>query len=116
MEERLTRWQWRLYPEGHRTRRNLALHVATVPLFQLGTFALVASPFVSSWAAPVGAAAMLAALAAQGRGHKSEPTAPVPFRGPRDFVARFFTEQFVTFPRFVLSGGLARAWRDAGVR
>jgi len=114
--ERLTQWQWRLYPDGHRTRRNLALHVATVPLFQLGAIAVVAAPFVAPWAAAAGAAGMVAALVAQGRGHKGEPTAPVPFRGPRDFVARFFTEQFVTFPRFVLSGGLARAWRDAAAR
>jgi hypothetical protein len=111
--ERLTQWQWRIYPEGHRTRRNLALHVATVPLFQIGTIAVLAAPFVAPWAA---AAGMLAALVAQGRGHKGEPTAPVPFRGPGDFVARFFSEQFVTFPRFVLSGGLARAWNNAGAR
>jgi hypothetical protein len=36
---------------------------------------------------------------------------PVPFRGPLDVLVRIFAEQFVTFPRFVLTGGLARAWR-----
>jgi len=114
--ERLIDWQWRLYPDGHRTRRNLGLHLVTVPLFQAGAIAVAAAPFVSPWAAAAGAAAMIAALVAQGRGHAGEPTPPVPFRGAGDFVARFFTEQFVTFPRFVLSGGLARAWRDAGAR
>jgi len=56
---------------------------------------------------------MLAAVASQGRGHAMEAARPVAFRGPADFVARFFVEQWVTFPRFVLSGGFAQAWRRA---
>ena len=39
--------------------------------------------------------------------------APIPFRGPIDVGSRIFVEQWVTFPRFVLSGGLAQAWRAA---
>ena len=31
-----------------------------------------------------------------------------------DWAARLFVEQWVTFPRYVLSGGFARAWREAG--
>jgi hypothetical protein len=54
---------------------------------------------------------MLATVAAQGRGHKLEQTRPVPFRGPADFLARFFVEQWFNFPRFVLSGRFAEAWR-----
>jgi hypothetical protein len=50
-------------------------------------------------------------MAVQGRGHRLEKNAPVPFRGPLDVLARIFVEQWVTFPRFVLSGGFARAWR-----
>ena len=57
---------------------------------------------------------MLITLAAQGRGHSVEAERPVAFRGPFDFVARFFVEQWVTFPRFVLSGGFARSWRSEG--
>ena len=26
---------------------------------------------------------------------------------------RFFVEQWITFPRYVLSGGFSRAWREA---
>lgn len=109
----LLRWQWSIYPEGHRDRRNLALHAATVPLFIGGTCAFALSPFMGAGAAIGGFAAMLAGLIAQGRGHRLEASGPAPFRGPGDFVGRFFAEQFVTFPRFVLSGGFAAAWRNA---
>src|SRR5260221_217932 len=109
----LLRWQWSIYPDGHHDRRNLVLHAATNPLFLAGTCALAASPLAGVAFAIAGPIAMIAALAAQGRGHKLEKTAPVPFRGPGDLIARFFVEQWITFPRFVLSGGFAAAWREA---
>ena len=113
MREHLLQWQWELYPPAHRDRRNLTIHLLTAPLFQLGVLGLVLSPLVGGvWAVP-SLAAMVAALAAQGRGHKLERQAPAPFLGPLDVMARFFAEQWVTFPRFVLSGGFARAWREA---
>ena len=110
----LLAWQWSLYRDGHRDRRNLALHAATVPLFLAGTCAVLLSPFAGAAAGIAGGAAMLAAVAAQGRGHSTEATRPVAFRGPGDFLARFFAEQWITFPRFVLSGAFSRAWRSAG--
>jgi len=106
----LLAWQRDHYPEGHTGRGNLVVHAVTVPLFYVGTLAIVAAPFVSPWLF-LGAALMLVTLAAQGRGHAGEPNRPIPFRGPVDFVARFFAEQWITFPRFVLTGGFARAWR-----
>jgi|SRR3954470_16038465 hypothetical protein len=109
----LIAWQWSLYRDGHRDRRNLAIHAATVPLFLAGTCALLTAPFAGAGLAIAGGAAMLATVAAQGRGHGGEATRPVRFRGPGDFLARFFVEQWVTFPRFVLSGGFAKAWRTA---
>jgi hypothetical protein len=51
---------------------------------------------------------MVAALVAQGRGHRLEREAPEPFKGAGDFVSRFIAEQWVTFPRFVLSGAWYR--------
>jgi uncharacterized membrane protein YGL010W len=66
----LLAWQWSIYREGHQDRRNLLVHVLTVPVFMLGTCAVVSAPFVGVLA-----------------------------------------EQWITFPRFVLSGELARAWR-----
>ncbi|ATB26721.1 terminase [Melittangium boletus] len=109
--EGLLPWQWKLYAGNHAERRNLLLHGVSVPVFQLGTVLLVASPFTGlAWALP-GIAAMVGAVAVQGRGHRRETTPPVPFQGPLDVFARIFLEQWVTFPRFVLSGGFARAWR-----
>lgn len=112
MRANLLSWQRGLYDGGHRSRTNLAIHVVTVPLFQLGTIAVLATPFVGTIGL-VGLGGMLAALAGQGRGHKGEAQAPVPFDGPGDFVTRFFAEQWVTFPRFVLDGGFSRAWAAA---
>ncbi|HEX6239498.1 MAG TPA: hypothetical protein VFZ61_01340, partial [Polyangiales bacterium] len=58
-----------------------------------------------------GGLAMLLAMAAQGSGHRHEANPPPPFRGPLDVVLRIFAEQWITWPRFVLSGGLRRALR-----
>lgn len=115
MRPDLVGWQWSLYPKGHTTRRNLLLHLVTAPLFVTGTLLLIAG-LVEPRLAMIGGALMALALVAQGRGHGGEGERPVPFEGPFDFVSRFFVEQFVTFPRFVLSGGFARAWREAGRR
>jgi len=106
--EGLLVWQLSLYPEGHADRRNLWIHALTAPLFCAGTIAVIAAPFVDARLG-FGAILMLAALAAQGRGHRIERQRPKPFRGFSDFVVRFFAEQWVTFPRFVLSGAFRRA-------
>ena len=108
----LLAWQRANYPHAHRDRRNLLIHALTMPLFAAGLLALLVSPFAGGWrVALAGALAMPLAMALQGRGHSREATPPAPFRGPRDVVARIFAEQLVTFPRFVLSGDFARAWR-----
>ncbi|MFO0747788.1 MAG: terminase [Myxococcota bacterium] len=106
-------WQWAHYPENHRDARNLWVHVVTVPVFIAGLGAVVSSPFAGWWLAPAGLGAMALAMALQGRTHRLEAVPPIPFEGPGDVVRRIFAEQLVTFPRFVLSGGLARAWRAA---
>jgi len=123
MRNNLLSWQWHGYADNHVVRANLALHLVTVPLFDAGLIATVSwlvaaiAAAASGHAQPTlgwlvaGIASMLVALAAQGRGHRGEPVAPVPFTGPGDFVSRFFVEQLVTFPRFVLSGGWLAAWR-----
>ncbi len=111
-EQGLLVWQWSNYPYGHRERQNLAVHALTAPLFILGTCAIPLAPILAApWLAAWGLGTMLATLALQGRTHKREKTPPAPFRGPLDALARFFAEQWVTFPRYVLSGEFARAWR-----
>lgn len=107
----LLSWQFSLYPDGHHDRANLVLHLLTVPLFMAGSVA-VALAWWSPWLAVAGLGAMVLVVAVQGRGHAREAKGPVPFAGPFDFVSRIFVEQWVTFPRFVASGGFARAWRD----
>jgi hypothetical protein len=109
----LLAWQLAHYPEGHTTRINLILHVLSAPLFCAGWVMLAVAPFTTWWLA-LGVVPIVLTLVAQGRGHGREPNRPIPFRGPGDFVARFFVEQWITFPRFVLGGGFARAWRAAG--
>lgn len=115
--EPLLAWQLRLYPENHKDRRNLLVHVCTVPVFHVGLGALVFGALGRHpWAALSGVLAMAMAVALQGRTHKLEATPPQPFRGPLDVVARIFVEQLVTFPRFALNGGLAKAWREEAPR
>jgi hypothetical protein len=106
--QNLLAFQWSVYPEAHQSRGNLWIHLLTVPVFMAGTLGVLASPWLGVGAALAGLLAMATALAAQGRGHRLEPKPPVPFRGPLDIVLRIFAEQWITWPRFVLSGGLRR--------
>lgn len=102
----LLRWQWEGYPRYHRRRASLLLHLFSVPFFWAGTLLVMIALFsLEWWPLAMGSGCMLVALIAQGRGHKLEPTPPVPFTGPWNFVARFCLEQWVTFPRFLFSGG-----------
>lgn len=110
----LLAWQLAGYPDAHRSRKNLLVHALTNPLFIGGGLSLVASiAMLDPWIA-LGASAMPIAMIAQGWGHRQEVSPPAPFRGPLDVLLRIFAEQWITFPRFVLSGGFARAWRAGG--
>ena len=106
----LLRWQWEGYPKYHQAHANLLIHIVAVPLFLFGTVTLVASALQLSVVLLVLAiGCIVVAVALQGRGHRLEPVPPEPFSGPLNFVSRLVLEQWVTFPRFVLSGG----WRAA---
>jgi len=109
----LLRWQWEGYPRYHRSRFNLLLHIAAVPMFLVGNIALLVALVQRSWHIRIAAVvAMVLSIALQGRGHRHEHTPPEPFTSPLNAVARIFLEQWVTFPRFLLSGGWARALRQ----
>ena len=102
-------WQWRTYDRNHRDRGNLLLHFVAVPAFIAGALAFVTLAFHRQWfAAGLALALMVTAFAVQGLAHRREAEPPIPFDGPGDFLARVFVEQFITFPRFVLSGGWMR--------
>jgi hypothetical protein len=112
--EGLLAWQWSNYRTAHTDRQNLLMHALSAPVFILGGLALPAALATGAWwLAPAGLAGMLAAVAVQGRTHRREYAAPAPFSGPLDVAARLFAEQWVTFPRYVLSGEFGRAWRSA---
>ena len=111
----LLSWQFELYPEGHTTRLNLAIHLVTVPTFHMGLVTLLFG--LVGWSGFTMLAGWIVAatcIVLQGVGHKREPVAPVPFSGPVDVVSRLLVEQLITYPRFMLSGGFIRAWIASG--
>jgi hypothetical protein len=110
----LLKWQWDGYPRYHGSRENLLLHIVMVPLFVIANVTAVAALVERAWlVAALAVAAMVVSVALQGRGHRQEQTPPEPFTGPANALARIFSEQWVTFPRFVLSGGWSHAMRAA---
>lgn len=109
----LLAWQWQGYAANHRNSTNLALHIIAVPLFVLATVILVSGLLQLSLSSiALGVIGIVASLAIQGRGHKLEEQAPEPFTDRQDAIGRLLAEQFVTFPRFVLSGAWWRAWKN----
>jgi len=108
----LLQWQWEGYSKYHQSRTNLFIHIVAVPLFLIGTIALVASLFqLSLMLLAIAVGGIAVAVALQGRGHRLEALPPEPFSGPLNFASRLFFEQWVTFPRFVISGAWGTALR-----
>ena len=111
----LLAWQWSDYAAKHKDRENLLIHLVAVPLFQAGTVILVVGVgILSALGISIAVACLAAALVIEGRGHAREAETPAPFDGPLDFASRFVAEQWITFPRFVLSGAWRRSFRAAG--
>ena len=109
----LLAWQWAIYPAGHTTRVNLLIPILTVPLFEIGTVSLASSLLAGPRYAIAGLLMMVGAMAMQGRGHAGESQPPARFLGPLDVLARILAEQWIAFPRFVLTGAFSRAWKSA---
>ena len=106
--------QWSDYSERHRNKTNLMIHIVTVPLVWFAALQvfgglvlmLVGVGGLKMWVY----AAILAAIAlfAQRHGNSMEAVKPKPFTDAKDFALNAAAEQFVTFPRFVLTGGWLR--------
>jgi hypothetical protein len=104
--EKFLQWQWSGYCAAHRNRTDLLIHIVAVPLFMAATLLTVYALVRFSLPALVGGAlCFLVSLILQGHGHKLEAMPPEPFKGGLDFILRLFAEQWITFPRFVLTGG-----------
>lgn len=109
----LLRWQWSGYHRYHRSPTNLLIHIVVVPLFLVGNVGLLVALVAHSIAlAALSVVVMIVSVALQGRGHRQEEVPPEPFTGAGNAVLRIFLEQWVTFPRFVVSGGWYRALRQ----
>ena len=94
------------YPRERSTRLT---HRMAGPAYIAATLATATQALQAQWfGAAVAFVFAAIAFAVQGVGHKRERTAPEPFSGAGDFAARMLAEQFITFPRFVLSGQWAR--------
>jgi len=84
-----------------------------VPQFVLACAGLVIAFVVghAQLATLWGSVALLSILG-QHVGHLFEEHPPEPAHGTADFLQRWFKEQFYVFPKFVLSGGWWRAFRE----
>jgi hypothetical protein len=112
MRPDLLRWQWSDYATKHQDRVNLLLHIVAVPAFELSSITLLIGLATISLRLVAGAAlGALIAFAIQGLGHRRERSQPEPFLGAGDAVSRILAEQWITFPRFVFSGGWFRSFR-----
>jgi hypothetical protein len=110
----LLAWQWEGYARYHQSRFNLLLHIVLVPAFIAGSITFVSALFrLNGWWALGSVIDMAVSMALQGRGHRGEANPAVAFTGPGNAIARILLEQWITFPRFVVTGGWWRALRAA---
>ena len=108
------RIDWSDYLRVHANRSNLLIHLVAVPLFIAALATLASFVIGGNWTKAFFAfLATVAAMAMQGRGHRMEISAPRPFSGPGNFLRRWFSEQFVIFPLFVLSGRWLTQYRTS---
>jgi hypothetical protein len=107
---KLIQWQWQGYAEFHRSRLNLFMHIVLVPGFICANLYLIYSLINGRYLfALLSLAGMGLSIALQGVGHKQEAQPSIPFSSPFNAVSRLLVEQWINFPRFVLTGGWWRA-------
>lgn len=102
--------QWSDYPERHRNKANLMIHIVAVPLVWLAAIQVLGGLMLTLigvggfkvifWALVQAGVAVFA----QSWGNGMEAVKPAPFAPTKDYAIALAAEQFVTFPRFVLTG------------
>lgn len=100
----LPAWQYAGYSENHANRLNLILHIITAPIFMTCMLGTVYFLLRMAWVNAAVSFGIVLLVVIQGIGHGREDKKPEPFLSPLDFLARFITENFFTFWRFVVSG------------
>lgn len=111
---KLIQWQWDGYTEFHRSRLNLLMHIVLVPGFICANLYLIFSLINNNYLlALLSFGGMGLSIALQGVGHKQEPQPSIPFTSPLNAVSRLLVEQWINFPRFVLTGGWWRALHNS---
>ena len=112
--------QWSDYAERHRDKTHLMLKIVAVPLVWLaviqafGALLLLLLPGVSGFGALVWALVMVAIGGfLQVRGATMETVKSRPFAMNKDYALWFAADNFVNFPRFVLTGDWLKALKGA---
>jgi uncharacterized membrane protein YGL010W len=99
------------YAQVHTHRTNLLIHLIAVPLFIAAHFGLILGIVQQKpWSALMGVSLIIVSLGMQRQGHALESQKPAPFRNGWNFMTRLYTEQFYTFPKFMLSGKFQENW------
>lgn len=112
--------QWSDYAERHRNKLNLLIHIGTVPLVWIAGLQVVGGLIlmligVGGFSTLLTAAFLVAvALFAQAYGNSLEAVKPRTHADAKAFALNAVAEQFVTFPRFVLTGHWLRNLQEAG--
>lgn len=113
--------QWSDYADRHRNRTNLLIHIVAVPVFWLGALQALGGALLLLLGVP-GAFGMLfwavvfmgGALFAQAHGNSMEGRPPPRMGDSKEYVRRVVAEQFINFPRFVVSGSWYRNFQQPG--
>ncbi|WMW79268.1 DUF962 domain-containing protein [Undibacterium cyanobacteriorum] len=111
---KLIQWQWREYQDFHANKSNLLIHIFAVPANLAAQISAAWAALHANWLILALSLVMVAAsIAVQGIGHKKERNPSIPFSSPWNALSRLMVEQWINFPRYVLSGAWWRAWKQA---
>jgi hypothetical protein len=114
MNDTLTR-QWQDYANYHEDKGNLLIHIFAVPLAWMAALLLLLGiARFSLFGVMFALMTFFVSLTLQNWGHRRESNPPAPFENKVDFLQRILCEQFVNFPRFVLSGGWFQNYSKKG--
>jgi len=112
--------QWSDYAERHRNKTHLMIKVVAVPLvwfaviLAVGALLLMLMPHVSGLGTLVWALLMAGlSLFVQSHGAGMESAKSPPFALTKDYAQWVAADQFVNFPRFVLTGEWLKALKGA---